>query len=152
MVNARRRSIKNGVGDSNRIRVSVFHNHLTFPCCCCNPKGGVGKIYLSPHFHQQHISSQILQLKIVVSVGLKGWKIFSLAAALEGGGEEFRCTSRLTDIEAATPTVTTHTILRTDSLEASTHMVMSVGRRRSMIGGGRDNKYKGGSIFSLFYF
>ena len=76
----------------------------------------------------------------------------ALAAAVKGGGEEFRYTSRLTAMEGDTPTVTTHTILWMNYLEASTYMVMLVGRRRSMIGGGGDNKYQGGGIFSLFIF
>ena len=143
---------KNGVGDSNIIRGIVLHSHLTCPCCCCPPKGGVGQIYLSPHFCQQHYSSQIMQLQVVVAVGGKGWNRAALAASVKVGGEEFRCTNRLTAMEAATTTVATHKILMTEYLEASTHMVMLLGRRRSMICGGGDNKYQGGGIFSLICF
>ena len=53
-----------------------------------------------------------------------------LSAAVKGGGEELRCNNHLTAMEAASPTVSTHKI----HLEASTHMVMLVGRRISMIG------------------
>ena len=69
-----------------------------------------------PHLHQQHCSSQILQLKVVVAVGGKGGKRVALAAAIKGIGEEFRCTKRLTAIDEATPTVTTHTFLMTEYL------------------------------------
>ena len=72
------------------------------------------------------------------------------SAAVKGRGEKLRCTNHLTSMELTTPKVTTHTILRMDSFKASTHMVMLVVRRRSMIIGGGDNKYQGGGIFSLF--
>ena len=76
----------------------------------------------------------------------------ALAAAVKGGGEEFRRTNRLTAMEEATPTVTAHTFIITESLEASTHMVMLVRRKRIIIGGGGYNKYQGRGIFPFFIF
>ena len=62
------------------------------------PKGGVGKIYLYPHCRQQHRSSQIMQLQVVVELGGKGGKRVALAAAVKEGGDKFIRTNCFTTI------------------------------------------------------